>query len=238
MENLEERARAIEEQLSEEQSRQEDTVKDLVLSDEAQPISLQEIQNKFLQKQVEKGQTLTDISMDFAKAKVTNELMTAQTPDAEKYLEDLAKEQKETIKESFKQDHEKEKTKTLQEKQKKAEAFYTAFRPILEFDFSNLINKEEKTERKPKTYSDRSYGIFLMVGMLLVLTLPYFLVSVVLALFNGINAILEEINTFGKIARYIVLTIVIIFFAVLIVYCTLMGIDHFFGTSILARAGL
>lgn len=238
MENLEERARAIEEQLSEEQSQQQDTVKELVLSEDAQPISLQEIQNKFLQTQVEKGQTLTDISMDFAKAKVTNEIINAQTPDAEKYREDLAKEQKETIKESFKQDHAKEQTKTLQEKQKKAEAFYTAFRPILEFDFSNLIKKKDNSDSKPKTYSDRSYGIFLMVGMLLVLTVPYFLVSIVLALFNGLNAILEEINTFGKIAKYVVLSIVIIFFGVLIVYCTLMGIDHFFGTSILARAGL
>ena len=238
MGTLEERAKAIEEQLSEEQSQQQDTVKELVLSEDAQPISLQEIQNKFLQTQVEKGHTLTDISMDFAKAKVTNEIINAQTPDAEKYREDLAKEQKETIKESFKQDHAKEQTKTLQEKQKKAEAFYTAFRPILEFDFSNLIKKKDNSDSKPKTYSDRSYGIFLMVGMLLVLTVPYFLVSIVLALFNGLNAILEEINTFGKIAKYVVLSIVIIFFGVLIVYCTLMGIDHFFGTSILARAGL
>lgn len=238
MGTLEERAKAIEEQLSEEQSQQQDTVKELVLSEDAQPISLQEIQNKFLQTQVEKGHTLTDISMDFAKAKVTNEIINAQTPDAEKYREDLAKEQKETIKESFKQDHAKEQTKTLQEKQKKAEAFYTAFRPILEFDFSNLIKKKDNSDSKPKSYSDRSYGIFLMVGMLLVLTVPYFLVSIVLALFNGLNAILEEINTFGKIAKYVVLSIVIIFFGVLIVYCTLMGIDHFFGTSILARAGL
>jgi len=233
VENLEERAKAIEEQLSEEQSQEQDTAKELILSEDAQPISLQEIQNKFLQTQVEKGQTLTDISMDFAKAKVTNEIINAQTPDAEKYREDLAKEQKETIKESFKQDHAKEQTKTLQEKQKKAEAFYTAFRPILEFDFSNLIKKKDNSDSKPKSYSDRSYGIFLMVGMLLVLTVPYFLVSIVLALFNGLNAILEEINTFGKIAKYVVLSIVIIFFGVLIVYCTLMGIDHFFGTSIL-----
>lgn len=235
MENLEERAKQIEEELNDTQLPSTEVNKGGSLT--VGESTLQDLQNKFLQKQIEGGKTLTEISTDFAKASVTNEIINSDTEENREFRKGLAKRQKKALEEGFTQDVEKGKTRTIEEKKKKAEAFYSAFRPILEYDFSNLIKKDDEKERRAsKTYEDRSYGIWMMIGMLLFLTVPYFIISFILALFNGINAILEEINTFGKIAKYVVLSIVIIFFSVLIVYCTILSIDHVFGTSILRLA--
>lgn len=231
MDNLEERAKQIEEELEDTQLPSTEASGGSLAVGES---TLQDLQNKFLQKQIEDGKTLTEISTDFAKASVTNEIINSDNKENKEFRKGLAKKQKKALEEGFTQDVEKGKAKTIEEKKKKAEAFYSAFRPILEYDFSNLIKKDGEKEHRPsKTYEDRSYGIFMMIGMLLFLTIPYFIISFILALFNGINAILEEINTFGKIAKYVVLSIVIIFFSGLIVYCSLLGIDYLFGTSIL-----
>lgn len=231
MDNLEERAKQIEEELEDTQLPSTEASGGSLAVGES---TLQDLQNKFLQKQIEDGKTLTEISTDFAKASVTNEIINSDNKENKEFRKGLAKKQKKALEEGFTQDVEKGKAKTIEEKKKKAEAFYSAFRPILEYDFSNLIKKDDEKEHRPsKTYEDRSYGIFMMIGMLLFLTIPYFIISFILALFNGINAILEEINTFGKIAKYVVLSIVIIFFSGLIVYCSLLGIDYLFGTSIL-----
>ena len=195
-------------------------------------IDLERLQTEFLKKQIEKGQSLSEISVDFAKSSITNEIINGQNEDAEKYRKELADEQKQTIKESFKQDKTKAQSNTLDEKRKKAEAFYLSVRPILEFDFNNLVKKEKEQKIKP-SYNDRSYGIPLMVGMIIFLTVPYFLISIILALFNGINAILEEISTFGKIARYIVLSILIVAVALLIIYCAILGVESLFNVKIL-----
>jgi hypothetical protein len=207
-------------------------------NDNFDEINLKNLQNEYLKKQVEKGNSLAEISMDYAKANITNEIFEDDSDETDKYKKELAKERKDTIKESFKQDKISQQTKTIDEKQRRAEAFYKSVRPILEFDFSNLINKKHKKEdgdieSKPKTYEDRSYGIPLMCLMLLLLTIPYCIVTIVLAIFNGINAIFEAIATFSKTARIIALSIFIIALGVLVVYCALLGIDALFGTHII-----
>lgn len=194
-------------------------------------VSFDDLQSKFLHKQVEDGKTLSEIATDFTKAQVTTDIINDKSEEGEVFRKDLANQQKSTIKESFKGDKIREKTKTLDEKKKNAEAFYNNVRPILEFDFSNLIHKKASDE--PKTYHDRSYGIPLMVGMLIFLTIPYFTISIILALFNGVNAVLEEINTFGKIAKYVVLSIVLIALGIGIVYCGICGIEAIFGAHII-----
>lgn len=207
----------------------------IVESVEEKPIDLQQLQSDFLKKQVESGKTLTEITTDFAKATVTNEIMTDDSEKGKKYREELAEEQKETIKESFKQDKAEQQAGTLTAKQKKAEAFYTSFRPILEFDFSNLIKskKDKNEEEKTKTYKDRSYGIPLMCLMLFLFIVPYCVISIVLAILNGINSIFEAIATFGKIARGVALTIFIFIIGCLLIYFAMLGIDALFGTDIL-----
>lgn len=181
----------------------------------------------------------------------------------EKFLERIKHEKQEEIKESFKGERLKEQARTLGEKRKKAEEFYNNFRPILEFDFSPLIPKNTKTilfHKKPKkdkkgniiqeneanipcedftesskpTYAERSYGIPLMVLMLFLLTIPYCFVTIILAIFNGINAIFNAIARFGKPALIICGSIVGIAIMVLGLYCICLGIDKLFGTTIIA----
>ena len=48
-----------------------------------------------------------------------------------------------------------------------------------------------------------------MVIMLILLTIPYCLFVIVLSAFNGINAIFEALNQFGKIARGVCVTLLI-----------------------------
>lgn len=204
----------------------------------SEEFSFNSLQQDFLKKQVAQGKTLNEISTDFTKALVTGGILNDKDPEAEKFRKELAEQQKETLKESFKQDTYSEQTKTIDEKQKKAEAFYKSFRPILEFDFDNLIKKKDgktksQEQTSQKTYADRSYGIPLMVLMLILLTLPYCGVSILLALFNGINAILEEINTFGRVAKYVVLSVVVIIFAILLIYISLCGIEKLFNVNII-----
>lgn len=197
-------------------------------------VKLENLQEDFLKKQVEDGKSLNEITNDFTKAKVTSEIINGEGKENEKLHQELAKEQKETIKESFKQDRVEQQAKTLNAKQVRAEAFYVSFRPIFEFDFSHLINKKEKTNNTPKEYKDRSYGVPLMCLMLALLVIPYCIFSIGLALLNGINAIFEQIATFSKVARIIAMTLFTFALMILIVYCAILGIDALFGTNIMS----
>lgn len=202
------------------------------------PVNLDSLQSDYLKKQVEQGKDIAEISTDFAKAKVTSDIIKNEDGEYDKLHKELAEEQKETLKEGFKKDKIKKQAETISQKQIKAEAFYVSFRPILEFDFSPLIHKEQGKEVTPKQYQERSYGIPLMVLMLFLFVAPYCLFSIVLAIFNGVNAIFEAIATFGKVAKVIATSIFVIILFALIVYCALLGIDALFGTNLVGNIGL
>ena len=179
---------------------------------------LNDLQSDFIRKQVASGKTLSEITNDFVKADVTNKILNNENGKYDKLHSELAKEQKETIKEGFRKEKLSAQAEALSESQKKAEAFYVSFRPILEFDFSPLVHKEGKDNKSPKEYKDRSYGIPLMVLMLLLLTVPYCAITAILALLNGVNAVFELIATFGKIARIIATALFSIFIMGLVIY--------------------
>ena len=88
-------------------------------------------------------------------------------------------------------------------------------------------------ERKP-TYEDRSYGIPLMCLMLALLTVPYCIVTILLAIFNGVNALFDGIARFGKPALVICGSLVAIALMILFVYVILLSIDALFGTTIIS----
>jgi hypothetical protein len=233
--DIEERAKQIAEEIGENDSAKEKTQENNLPSTSSEDISLKGLNNEFLKKQVEMGNSLQDITTDYAKSITIGQIFDDDSEEGQKYRKELADEQKDTLKESYKQDKVKEKTKTISEKQKKAEAFYKSFRPILEFDFDNLIKRKvnKEDDKIKKTYDDRSYGISLMVLMLILLTIPYCFVTIFLAGLNGLNAILEEINTFGKIAKWIALSLLIIVFALLLIYGAILGIESIFGVTII-----
>lgn len=146
-----------------------------------------------------------------------------------------------------------EEANKLRIKKQKAEAFYINFRPILEFDFSNLrkvkkvkIASGEKDSRgregkniyeykqeAPKTYEDRSYGIPLMVLMLCLLTVPYCLVTIVLSIFNAINEIFMQIANYGKSALIICSSLAGVTIIGLVVYVVLLVVQNVFGITII-----
>lgn len=194
--------------------------------------SIEDLQRQYLKKQVEKGSSLEEISNDYAKAKFTTALM-EDTAENKKFHDELKDEQKETIKESFKQGKAREKAKTIEDRQKQAEAFYVSVRPILEMDFTNLV--KPKIEKERKEYKDRSYGIPLMVLMLILFTPIYCIISIILALFNGVNSICETIATFSKVARVITISLFIIVGITLIVYCGILGIEALFNVEIINK---
>ena len=192
---------------------------------------------------------------------MTAAAMNGQNEENQEFLRDIKEEKQKELKQSFLSERFKEEAKKYAAKQQKAEAFYTNVRPILEFDFSPLIPKNAKTKlfkKKVKrdkkgnvisepiqeiptvleedykpTYQDRSYGIGLMVLMLFLLTIPYCLITVILAVGNGINAIFNGIARFGKPALVICGTIVGMAISILAIYCACKGVDALFGTNIL-----
>ena len=241
MTNLEERAKELAEQELEEKklelANKEDNSQALttLATDEKGNVDLGSLNKKFLEKQIEEGKDLTAISTDYAKAQATHSILNDDSEQAKKYRQELVEEQKQTLKESFVQDKVTQQKQTIDAKQKKAEAFYKSVRPILEFDFSNLIRDEKYLGRSQKEYSDRSYGVFLMVCMLVVLTVPYFIISFLLAIFNGLNSLFCQIMTFGNIAKVIALMILIVGLTALLLYTALLGVESLFGLQIFPR---
>lgn len=146
----------------------------------------------------------------------------------------------------------KDNQKKIERRTKRNEAFYKAFRPILEFDLSHLIGKKKKkivekdpTTRKKtiryediecqqKTYEDRSYGMCLMIIMIALFIIPYSICNLVLAVFNGINALFECFNNFGRTAFWISTSIAGIAIIGLFIYVILLIIQAAFGVQIFA----
>lgn len=202
------------------------------IQDDEGNIDMNKIGANYFASQINSGSSLNEVSMDVAKASMTNDIFGEKGEENEKYRKELKNEQKKTIKESFRQDRIKGERQTMDEKRAKAESFYLSMRPILEFDFDNLVGNTNEGKEK-KQYSDRSYGIFLMSLMLVILIVPYCVFSIVLALFNGVNATLKTISTFGKISRCIAYTIFIMCVSALVIYCAILGVEGLFNVKIL-----
>lgn len=131
------------------------------------------------------------------------------------------------------------------------EQFYKAFRPILEFDLSHLVGRKRKkiVTRDPQTgkktttyeevqeperreYKDRSYGLLMMMMMLILLTIPYCIANVILAVFNALNAMFECFTKFGRTAFWLSTSIAAIAIVGLIIYVLLLVIQAAFGVQI------
>lgn len=188
---------------------------------------------------------------------LTLEKSVEETRENRDFLADIKKTKQDELKLNFENKVLEEERKKLEAKQNKAEAFYKSFRPILEFDFSNLrkvqkkrvIKEGEKADdmrlfrrkdgteyiyerEQPKTYADRSYGIPLMVLMLCILTLPYCLVTIILSIFNAINEVFMQIANFGKPALVICSSLAIMAIIGVIVYVILLLVQNSFGVTI------
>lgn len=260
MDNNEKSLDDIESELSQLESQNE-----IVKVAETQKQSLPVTQNGEVDKETVsnfKNQTLMQIQQDFAQGKVdadegikqvVNVLTIVEATADEKLRKSLQKDASKSMKSYMKGITYKDEEKKLDHRQKRNEAFYKAFRPILEFDLSHLIGKKKKriVERDPqtrkkivryedipeepkKTYADRSYGLVLMMTMIALFIIPYCIANVVLALGRLVNAMFECFNQFGRAAFWFCTSIAGIAIVGLVLYVILLIIEAAFGVHIFA----
>lgn len=111
------------------------------------------------------------------------------------------------------------------------EAFYARFRPILEFDFGNIIGKP--STKPDKEIESKSYSKLFMVLTLLIAAAPWLLCALVLYVLKGINAVVELVRQFTKIAQGLVLSGAILGVIYAIVRIVAHYIEFYTGIKIL-----
>ena len=94
------------------------------------------------------------------------------------------------------------------------------------------IRYEEIPEEPKKTYEDRSYGLCLMMIMLILFFVPYCVANVLLALGRLVNALFECFNQFGRTAFWFCTSIAGIAIVGLVLYVILLIIEAAFGVHI------
>lgn len=148
----------------------------------------------------------------------------------QQFLDSLKKEKQRTIKSSAQTDKYKQNAKRTYAKQQRNEAFYKAFRPILEFDFNNITDIPRKNE---KTYDDRSYGLSMMILMLIIFTPFYIAIAITLMLCKAINVVCTYISQFSKTAARVCIWLFLIAITILVLYIIITWVEQRFGVSIL-----
>lgn len=193
-----------------------------------------------------------EIDTDEGLKEFVNAVAIVKAVEDTKLNDQLIKNAADSLKSYTKANSYKDNEKKIDRRTKRNEAFYKAFRPILEFDLSHLVGKRKKkivekdpvTGKKtiryedidvqPKTYNDRSYGMCLMMIMIALFIIPYSICNLVLAVFNGINALFECFNNFGRTAFYLCTSIAGIAIIGLVIYVMLLIIQAAFGVQIFA----
>lgn len=209
-------AQALEEKQAEES---EKATGALARTDE-QPTAIQDVQgltrmaNDVITKRMKSGAaTVHEAAVDMVKAAAT---VKAATDNADEYAEIAG----EALTHEMKAD-----TAEARSKERKAgnvdnEAFYERFRPILEFDFGNITGNPKK---RAEDAESKSYSKFFMLLTIAVAALPWLIVALVLYVLKGINAIVELIRQFTKIAQAFIWTGL----GALLVYALLKVIAHY-----------
>lgn len=151
----------------------------------------------------------------------------AQDEGFQSQLDDIKKGE---IKSEFQADAMQATVREMDAKRARNEAFYKAFRPILEFDFSNITGREKKN---PKTYDDRSYGLIVMLVMICILLVPFVVTTLFLAALTIINMVFEYVDTFSKPAMKFCCRAAIAILAIIVVFVILNWVETRFGIPIL-----
>lgn len=228
------------------------TEEDNRLPDKTDAQSLVEFKNSTLNAIVGKFNS-GEIDVDEGLKQFVNAVAIVEAVQDDKLKNELTKNAAKSLKSYTKSITYKDEEKKLNRKTSRNEAFYKAFRPILEFDLSHLIGKKRKriverdpqtgkkivkyedvADETPKTYADRSYGLCLMMVMIALFIAPYCVCNIMLAVFNGINALFECFNKFGRTAFYLCTSIAGIAIIGLIIYVLLLVIQAAFGVQIFA----
>ncbi len=111
------------------------------------------------------------------------------------------------------------------------EAFYARFRPILEFDFGNIIGKP--TTKPDAEIESKSYSKLFMVLTLIIAAVPWLACALVLYILKGVNAVVDLVRQFTKIAQGLVLSVAILGLIFAIVRVVAHYIEFYTGIKIL-----
>lgn len=209
-----------------------------------------------------KNRTIMQIQTDFSSGKIdadegmkqiVNAVAIVEATADPKLKKDLTKNASKSLRSYTKSITYKDDEKRINRRQKRNEAFYKAFRPILEFDLSHLIGKKKKRivskdpatgkktvsyedlpEEPKKEYGDRSYGLVLMLIMIGLFVIPYCVANFVLAIGRLINSMFECFAQFGRTAFYICTSVGGIAIIGIVIYIILLIIQALFGVKIFA----
>lgn len=191
-----------------------------------------------------------DIDVDEGLKQVVNAVSIIRAVEDPKLNEELTKNAAKSLKYHSRSINHKDEANEIDRRTARNEAFYKAFRPILEFDLSHLVGKRRKriverdaagrkqvkyedvAETERKEYKDRSYGLIVMMLMISLLIIPYCVANIVLAIFNAINAIFECFTKFGRTAFYLSTSIAAVAIIGLVVYVLLLIVQAAFGVQI------
>ena len=191
------------------------------------------------------------IDVDEGLKQVVNAVSIIRAVEDPKLNAELTKNAAKSLKYHSKSINHKDEANEIDRRTVRNEAFYKAFRPILEFDLSHLIGKrrrkliekdpatgrktiryEDVAEPERKEYKDRSYGLVVMMLMISLLIVPYCIANIVLAMFNAVNAIFECFTKFGRTAFYLSTSIAAIAIIGLVIYVLLLVVQAAFGVQI------
>lgn len=209
-----------------------------------------------------KNRTIMQIQQDFSTGKIdadegmkqmVNAIAIVEATSDPKVKKDLIKNAGKSVRSFTKSITYKDEEKKISRRQQRNEAFYKAFRPILEFDLSHLIGKkkkrkvekdpatgkktvtyEEVTEQPKMEYKDRSYGMVLMLIMITLFVIPYCVANVILAIGRLVNSMFECFAQFGRTAFFICTSIGGIAIIGIVLYVLMLVVQSLFGVQIFA----
>ena len=157
---------------------------------------------------------------------------TVDVAQDEGFRKKLQKKKKKEIDSDFEADMLSSQAEKAEAKQLKREAFYTACRPILELDFSNItgIEPKRKIEREGKTFS---YTVPVMLIVLPLATVLFLFGTVSLMFLKLIETVCEYIVKMGTKAVKISFWSFIVGVIILVSYIIINWLESSFGLKII-----
>ena len=155
------------------------------------------------------------------------------TADAvEKYSEKYAEAKHKELSEEGKGKVRRAKNKTDEQVNASNELFYKRFRPILEFDHSNITGRVRTTEDNAES---KSYSKTLMIATLVFATLPWLIMAFICCIFKGSASVIDMVNGFSKEARRLIISLLLVAAVALVIYVALRMIELYTGIKLLPK---
>lgn len=179
--------------------------------------AVQEELSKAISNKVSQGGEIKELAKDLTYLAGASNLQ-ADEDFTQAYQEELGKQLIEDLKDEGKRQAVVNAARKQESKNIRAQSFYNGCKPIFE-----LLGIQE------------AYGLIPMVVTVVLLLIPFLVVSLVRFVFNSINSIATAVAGFKKPAFWLCTTVLYITITAAVVLAALWGIDSIFGTHIILR---